>query len=116
MSLIVFLRFQRMRSPAFEDIDPSEMENVLYVWKQQEQLHQNPSEPVSSVSSSPGFIFKKTKKPPELPPELRHVRILQPPPLKKESPSIASALHILDEERENPNLDNDDDVSKLSAL
>lgn len=85
------------------------MENVLLVLRQQELLHQNPQEPAISVSSN--FIFKKMKKSPELPPELRHARLFPSPPLKRQSPDNSSALEILEEEAKKPPLEDDDDVS-----
>lgn len=93
-------------------MDATEMETVLLIWRQQEQLHQVPQEPEKSAPSSQGFLFKKLKRPRELPPELRNTRVLQPPPMKKTDKS--SALQILDEVAKKPVIEDDaEDVRKF---
>lgn len=101
-------------SVAFEEMDPSEMENILMVWRQQEQLHQNQQIPEKSSSSSQDSLFKMTKRTRELPPELQNIRIHQPPPLKKDHQLSKSALQILDEEANEPLMRDEDDVPEIS--
>lgn len=108
--------FQQIRnSPAFEEMDSSEMENLLLVWRQQEQLHQDQGKLVSassSLASSPNFIFKKLKRTRELPLELKTVKVLQPPPLQKQPSSDTSALDMLEKEALESIVEEDDeDVS-----
>ena len=93
------------------------MENLLLVWRQQEQLHQDQGRRFSASSSrasSPSSLFRKLKRPRELPAELRNVKILQPPPLQRKLSSDTSALSILEKEaRESPTVDEDEDVCSL---
>ncbi|XP_034249525.1 uncharacterized protein LOC117650308 isoform X2 [Thrips palmi] len=97
-------------SVAFEEMDASEMENILMVWRQQEQLHKDPHQ--KSPPSSQNFLFM-TKKTRELPAELKNVRVFQPPPLRKGEVGI-SALQILNEKENEPAVVDEDDVPEVS--
>ncbi|KAE8743249.1 hypothetical protein FOCC_FOCC011129 [Frankliniella occidentalis] len=102
-------------SPAFEELDPSEMETVLLIWRQQEQLHKDQGKPESSAPSSPGNVFRKVNKLQELPPELRSTRQSPPSSVKEKNSTASSALDILDVEAKKAlSGEDDDDISECS--
>lgn len=96
-----------MDSVAFEEVDTSEMENILMIWRQQEQLHQD-GQPNKSPSAEDDFLANMSKRIRELPSELKNVRVLQPPPLRK-----VQQLGSMENE---PSLIEEDDVSTISNL
>ncbi|KAK3923922.1 2-dehydro-3-deoxyphosphooctonate aldolase [Frankliniella fusca] len=99
-------------SPAFEELDPAEMENVLLIWRQQEQLHKDKKNPEKLCS---GNIFRTVKKSQELPPELRSTHTSISPPTKVNLAPASSVLEKLDVEVKN-DVSEDDDVSEASPF